>query len=474
MAFLAQFSSEFFMTTAWRWVLTDLFGFIADYGWRVIFFTVCLKLLLSPFDFLNRKRSKDTQRAMRRLKPEFERLEKECAGDQRELMMRKRALQKKHKIGGMGMTCLTSIITLFIFLTLWNGFTSISQDMNINAYKQMETQFTTSYTQFMNPATDRSISAYNDEYWTHYVDKVYAPSAAGKAAISAYKENYKTENGESPSDALVTAETQRLAKNAFYRDNRFYFNAHLTDSDYYATYQFDAEQTGDAAVIVTAEYGSDEYFVYRQAFWVARFATQEDVIERYDNDVKQSFLWVKNIWRADTWTSPIMSASEYESITKTTIDTDRYNEIMLGVTEKYGTQWNGYLILVVLTVVVNFLTQFLMQRIQKKSGEADMQGMGGTMKVMMWIMPIMMAIFAFSNASAFTIYMVTNGAMSLFLLGASTLILNIREKRIAAREAAGFVVVPQSKQSKNKENEQVLRGVRAAKPVAPKSKKRRR
>ena len=34
----------------WELLILHVFDFIANYGWRVVFFTLCLKLLLSPLD----------------------------------------------------------------------------------------------------------------------------------------------------------------------------------------------------------------------------------------------------------------------------------------------------------------------------------------------------------------------------------------------------------------------------------------
>ena len=53
---------------------------------------------------------------------------------------------------------------------------------------------------------------------------------------------------------------------------------------------------------------------------------------------------------------------------------------------------------------------------------------------------MMMAVFAFSMAAAFTIYMTTNALMTLAITGITTLILTAREKRLEKLEAQGIVI----------------------------------
>ena len=35
----------------WASLILKVFGFIANYGWRIVVFTVLLKLVISPLDF---------------------------------------------------------------------------------------------------------------------------------------------------------------------------------------------------------------------------------------------------------------------------------------------------------------------------------------------------------------------------------------------------------------------------------------
>lgn len=67
---------------SWLWekLLLHVFNFIGNYGWRVVFFTVCLKLLLCPLDIYQRYKARKNQKITERLKPEMEKLQKQYAG----------------------------------------------------------------------------------------------------------------------------------------------------------------------------------------------------------------------------------------------------------------------------------------------------------------------------------------------------------------------------------------------------------
>lgn len=83
--------------------------------------------------------------------------------------------------------------------------------------------------------------------------------------------------------------------------------------------------------------------------------------------------------------------------------------------------WNGLMILPILSIGLSFLSMWLSQYLEKKSrkGEpkpeptAQNQQQQATNKMMMIIMPLMMAVFGFMYTGAFAIYMVCNYTLSI-------------------------------------------------------------
>jgi hypothetical protein len=173
-------------------------------------------------------------------------------------------------------------------------------------------------------------------------------------------------------------------------------------------------------------------------------AAQDEVKETYNTVVKDrmSFGWIKNIWVTDaSYKHPVLSYSEFKSTVSrekfSTEDgkvkfssisgyTDVYNENSYNVvTAKLSaekSQANGYFILIVLSIGTILLQQFVSMRSQKEQTQfssVDGKGMFNQ-KMMLVIMTVMFAIFAFMYSAAFSIYMVTSNILSLIM----TLLIN--------------------------------------------------
>ena len=86
------------------------------------------------------------------------------------------------------------------------------------------------------------------------------------------------------------------------------------------------------------------------------------------------------------------------------------------------TQPNGYFILVAITALSSLLMQWITSKSQKAQMELQtVDGQGAqTNKIMMWMMPIMMAVFAFMYTAAFSVYIVLSNFISI----GSTLLIN--------------------------------------------------
>ncbi len=138
--------------------------------------------------------------------------------------------------------------------------------------------------------------------------------------------------------------------------------------------------------------------------------------------INKQFLWVKNIWVTDsplarsvpnTWTD-FTNTYNYNGGIKDQMDEFDYDNLIAKL-DVERTAPNGYFILAILTAGISFLTQFVMSKSQKSQMELQtVDGQGAkTQKIMMWIMPIMMAVFAFMYTAAFSIYMIISSVFSI-------------------------------------------------------------
>lgn len=135
--------------------------------------------------------------------------------------------------------------------------------------------------------------------------------------------------------------------------------------------------------------------------------------KEYENvSDKNSWLWVKNVWKKDTSESQFVDFESYASHiglkdTEKQEAKERYDYIV-NVIDGEKTQSNGYYVLIILAVAISFLTQWLSTKITMPKG----QKLNTMNKVMMCVIPATMAILASTSNVVFTLYIIVNSLMS--------------------------------------------------------------
>lgn len=158
--------------------------------------------------------------------------------------------------------------------------------------------------------------------------------------------------------------------------------------------------------------------------------TVQLTIKEKNNELKDknSWLWVKNVWKSDTADSQFVAFDAYATNQnlegKSKDDASaRYNLITKTIADEEGEQ-NGYFILIILAAGVTFLSQFISAKIMTPKG----QKLNTTNKVMFAILPISMIIFALNSNVIFSLYIITNSVMSAILSTTITMIMKGKDK----------------------------------------------
>ena len=340
-------------------------GGIASFGWTVVLFTVVLRLILSPLDIWQKVIARKNNKAMERMKPQLEALQARYADDKQRLQQEQMALYKKEKYSTMGM-CLPTIVTFVVFFVVFAGFRQMVGYQFAKDYKEC-------------------VKAYN-------------------ASISEQIEQNKDkafiiDNGDGKWDIDDIAKTQEGA-------------------DFYKSAKENAQQK--------------VYEVY------------------YSEDQKtiRSFLWIKNIFVSDNWAQAVpdfatVTGQKGMATSKLTgITIDEYNDVMAKVlgTGGYGKhgKWNGLLILPVLSIALSFLSTKLLSgsQAQPPAPAQDAQGEGAekakaqqqSMKMMQYVMPVMMGVFALFYSGAFALYMFTSSLCAILFQLTFNLIAKLVDK----------------------------------------------
>lgn len=158
---------------------TILFGFeswLGSYVLAIILITVIIKLVLLPFDILNKYTSKKNSRVQQKLKPEVDKIKKKYANNPQMENQKTMELYKRENHSVVG-TCVGMLVymalTLTIFFTLLGSLNTISAYKIYNEYAQMQTIYVSEY--------NNTITLYPD-------DEEAAIDAAQLAVIDAYED----------------------------------------------------------------------------------------------------------------------------------------------------------------------------------------------------------------------------------------------------------------------------------------------
>ena len=117
-----NFISKFFMDA-----LQLIYGIIGNYGWSVVVFTLLVRFVLLPLDI----KSKKSMRAMNKVQPQINALQKKYATDKEKLNQKMTELYRKEKINPMS-GCLPMLIQLPV---LWFMFSAMRYVANEQAIK---------------------------------------------------------------------------------------------------------------------------------------------------------------------------------------------------------------------------------------------------------------------------------------------------------------------------------------------------
>ncbi|MEG1528125.1 MAG: YidC/Oxa1 family membrane protein insertase [Clostridia bacterium] len=189
----------------------------------------------------------------------------------------------------------------------------------------------------------------------------------------------------------------------------------------------------------------------------------------FKDEVQEDFLWIKNIWRPDTWEKLLVNAEGFEkgsmgipklpdeaigdpfvrdiyvSVRNAVIKAnpgyfasfDEQGNMEKNSSGELKSGWNGLLILPIAAMGLAFLSSWVTQALQKKKGTTSVDPSAQTGKTMMIIMPLMMGVFGFMYTAAFAIYLVCNSLITLITTIALDRPIEIMVERKAVKKGEG-------------------------------------
>ena len=295
----------------WEKIIMAFHNGIHNYAWAIIVFTIVLKIILLPLDFLNKYVTAKNAKVQKAIQPELEKIQKQYGNNKQIINQKTMELYKKNNYSITG-SCVVMLInmalTLTIFITLFSGL--------------------------------NSMAAYKVQYQYNEIQKSY----------------YSVED---------------------------YSNDNLAEryKHYFIEYASDTANLNDEGKIKD-ETAAKTYAIDKVKAEIATYNNETNnanALKRY-GEVKESWLWIDNIWKSDTpWTNSVATFKEYSNSARATFkDVEikntadeqigmltaddlkslaeaEYNQIMDPIRESAG-RANGYLIVVILAAGLNLIS----------------------------------------------------------------------------------------------------------------------
>ncbi len=480
-------------------IIIWIVGICSSIGLGVVLFTVLLKLITLPFDLISRIQTRKNSLIMEQMRPELEKLQKQYVNDKQLYSQKMMALYKKNGYSMFG-ACLPTIVTLVIFIFAINAFTNYSKYQTNKDYYEMSVAYNRVI--YSGLEADGEIVKFSEENGklvfdnekiindedgvitvgegenaiTYVIEKgvnndvkYYAITTA--SSYVKYFADYDIREGN-----IVVSERENayeLKESVFIQESEKENSKIKNEYNNYLLLNYDKESGKGTSL---EDYLNEEGTEGRTILTFIKAIGSNKSAEKY-KDVNSSFLWVKNIWEVDSPLShPVLEKWDSFVSSQGYVQREGYShnmnqenfDLLTADLAEEKSEANGYFILVVLTAGIAFLSQFIMGKSQKASMELQtVDGQGAqTQKIMMWMMPIMMAFFSFMYTAAFSIYMILSQTFTIVFTLVTNFVIDKRFKKKYGgnnEKIRGRVYVPKEEEKpaekkKDKKNKNVPEG----------------
>ena len=408
----------------WESILGAFKGAMGSYILAVILLAVIVRILFAVVDVVNKRFSTKNMQINEKMKPELEAVQKKYGHDKVLLQKKQQEIYKKYQFN-MVSSCLPMLIAmvlqLVVFLTLWTGLQNVS---NYNIAKSYENTKTVYYNVLL---------LNEDEEIKNCVEGLIASGEDYTIDVNIDFDNMNMTvivndiNGEEELNKNITIiATNPSEEGQVGVSNETIYNLIKE----YAMEELPVETPSDGeeqdGTSETPETVPNDLTDYNR---VIRTLAEEVTADYYIDNL-ESFLWIKNIYKAESpMTNPVFEKSEitnylqkfYSDEEKEIEEANGYEgqifDYVVAGLERRDLGVNGYFILVILAVGTSFLSIFINNKLTKKVSGTQPGG-----KMMYFIMPLILGIFTLMYTSLFAIYIIVGQIMMIALSPLTNLI----------------------------------------------------
>jgi len=380
----------------WFTILNAFKNGLGTHILAVIMIAVIVRFVISVADIFNKKATMKNSDVMAKMKPELDAIQKKYGYDQKIVSQKQNELYRKYQFNMLG-SCLPMLITmvlqLVIFMTLWTSLQSVANYNIVEKYENMKYIYANVIN--VNSNTELATLEYED---------------GNEMSVVVDLENKKL---------TIKNETKNKPLEVNY--NTDFSNEEIVGIlNQYVISTIKDEENND---IANPTYENTEYNEI-----LLNLAKQQ--VEEYYKDTQEGFLWIKNIYRPDSPTSPLFTKNEAKKYiskyyTKEEKNLEKandyegtiYNYAIAGSINQKELGKNGYYILTIIAVLSSFFSIWLSNKLMRNRNPMQKQS-----PVMYIVMPLIMGIFTFMYTSLFAVYIIVGQLMMIALTPITTLI----------------------------------------------------
>lgn len=402
-------------TGFWQSILNAFKNGMGTYILAVIMIALIVRVLFSLVDIINKKVNMKNADINAKMKPELDAIKQRYGNDPQLMQQKTNQVYKKYQFNMMG-SCLPMLIMMIlqftVFLTLWNSLQSVSNFNIANQYQNMKNIYANVIELNGNEIFLNNLSSNGFE-------------EGDKLSVEVVEELVEDQKTTFLKVVLNKADGQD------FEIGQFEYNKNLAQSNeaVYGTlekYVIENVKNEEGEDVKSDKYISTSY---NEVIKIAA----EDAVQKYFMENKEGFLWIKNIYKSESPTSPMFTKSEittylskfYSEEEKKEEETNKFEEKIFDFVvennsqlDSVKSQHNGYYILTIIAVLTSVLSLWLSNFLMKDKSKPQQKQSWA----MYLIMPIIIGIFTFMYTSLFAIYLVVGQLVMMILTPLTTLI----------------------------------------------------
>ncbi|MBO4569777.1 MAG: YidC/Oxa1 family membrane protein insertase, partial [Clostridia bacterium] len=129
----------------WMIIINWINSGVLNFAWTIILFTLLIKVVLSPFDFLIKYSTKKTTLIQQKCAPQIAKLQKKYGNNQQQFSVMQQNIYKKEGLNMMS-SCLIMlvnlVVTILIFFSIYTTLREASAYYAIKQYQELNTAYT--------------------------------------------------------------------------------------------------------------------------------------------------------------------------------------------------------------------------------------------------------------------------------------------------------------------------------------------